>query len=92
MVEKHVDFSVTATDSLRYWLTVDESGIELVNGIGGCDLEESKEHVLVWSMTGNPGDALSIVGTQGLRTVVTVKDSKIPAGSSKGDGYRRFQV
>lgn len=89
---KYVEFRVTVADAMRYWLAVDERDMKLVNGVGGFDLEESEEHVLVWWMIGNPGDALSIVGTQGQRAVVAVKESKIPVGSNKGAGYRKFKV
>jgi hypothetical protein len=92
MAEKYVEFRTTADASLRYWLAVDERDVHLASGVGGLDLEESEEHILIWWMIGNPGDSLSIVGTQGKHAVVTVKGSKIPAGSSKGAGYRKFVV
>ncbi len=91
MAEKYVEFRVTSSDSLRYWLAVDEHDLNLANGVGGVNLEGSKEHVLIWWMVGNPGDALNIVGTQEQRPVVTVKESKIPVGSNKGAGYRKFK-
>jgi hypothetical protein len=92
MAKKYVEFRVTGDDSMRYWLAVDEHDVNLVNGVGGLDLEESNEHVLVWWMIGNPGDALKIVGMQGQRAVVTVKESKIPSNTNKGAGYRRFKL
>lgn len=91
MAKKYVEFLATGADTLRYWLAVDQHDVNL-NGVGGLDLEESEEHILVWWMIGNPGDALKIVGTQGQRVVVTVKESKIPAGTNRGSGYRRFKV
>jgi hypothetical protein len=92
MAKKYVEFTVVASECMGYWLAVDEYDVSLINGVGGIELEESKQHVLVWWMTGNPGDAIGIVGRQGQRTVVTVKESKIPAGSNKGAGYRKFEV
>jgi hypothetical protein len=92
MDKKNIKFKVTAGDSLRYWLAVDEVDLTLINGVGTIDLEESQEHVVVWWMVGNPGDSLSIEGTDGQRLVVNVKNSKVPSGSSKGAGYRRFTV
>lgn len=92
MANKHVEFHVTPADGLRYWIAVDERDVNLVNGGGGLDLDDVEEHVLVWWMVGNPGDSLAIVGLEGKRPVVTVKESKVPTGSYKGAGYRKFKV
>ncbi len=92
MAMQYVKFETTASDDLRYWLAVDDRDVNLLNGVGGLNLEESEEHVLIWWMIGNSGGSLSIVGTTGKREVVKVKESKIPVGSSKGSGYRKFEV
>lgn len=77
---------------MGYWLAVDEHDVVLTNGIGDINLDESAEHVLVWWMVGNPGDAISIEGTQAQKSVVSVKNSRIPNNTSKGAGYRRFKI
>jgi hypothetical protein len=92
MAKKSVKFKAAGSDGMAYWLAVDDHDIAMAGGVGQLALEESVEHVLVWWMVGNPGNTLSITGTEGQRTVVTVKESKIPAGSSKGAGYRKFKV
>ncbi len=91
MAKKYVEFKTTASESMRYWLAVDERDVKLQNGIGRLDLDDSEEHVLIWWMIGEPGDTLSIEGKAGEKSVVKVK-SKIPAGSSKGSGFRRFKI
>lgn len=90
MAKKYVEFNVKTTGSLLYWVAVDKHDVSLVNGVGGLDIGESESHILVWWMEGNPGDSISIVGMIGQRIVVNVKESKIPAGSNKGAGIRKF--
>lgn len=86
-----VKFKVTAPDSLKYWLAIDNDDLIVNNHEAVIDLTVGTECVLVWWTVGNPGDTLSVVGKAGEREVVNVKESKIPAGSSKGAGYRRFK-
>lgn len=85
-----VKFKVTAPDTLRYWLAVDEHDLALNQGEAVVDLEVGTQSVLVWWIIGNEGDAVSIVGKAGEREVVNVKESKVPAGATKGAGYRKF--
>lgn len=85
-----VKFKITAPDSLRYWLAVDEAELVLVNGESTLQLQVGVQHVLIWWMIGNPGDTLAIIGNAGEREVVNVKESKVPASSHKGAGYRKF--
>jgi hypothetical protein len=85
-----VKFKVTAPDNLRYWLAIDEQDLNVTQGEVIVDLEMGSQYVLIWWMIGNPGDALAIVGKAGDREVVNVKESKVPAGTSKGAGYRKF--
>lgn len=85
-----IKFSVTAPDTLRYWLAVDEQDIDMANGTGQVQLESGQQHILVWWMIGNSGDALSIVGKDGEREIVNIKESKVPASGTKGAGYRKF--
>lgn len=92
MAEKYVEFQVTGSGSINCWIAVDEHDVRLENGQGGMNLDDSQEHILMWWMAGNPGDSVSIVGKQQGKTVVNVKESKIPNGSNKGAGYRRFQI
>ena len=92
MATRPIAFQVTATDQMAYWIAVDEHDVTLVNGKGTVALEQGVEHVLVWWMIGNPGDALSITGADGTRQVVNIKESKIPPNTNKGAGYRRFKV
>ncbi len=86
-----VKFKVTAADSLKYWLAIDNDDLIVNNGEVTVDLIVGTECVLLWWMIGNPGDTLSIVGKAGEREVVNVKESKVPVGASKGAGYRRFK-
>lgn len=92
MATANIVFSVTASDGLKYWLAVDDQDLQVVNGRAAARLERGAEHVLVWWMIGDPGDSLSIEGKDGQRTVVTVKESRIPADTDKLAGYRRFMV
>lgn len=85
-----VKFKITAPDTLRYWLAVDEHDLTLNQGEAVVDLETGTPCVLIWWMIGNEGDAVSIVGKAGEREVVNVKESKVPAGTTKGAGYRKF--
>jgi hypothetical protein len=85
-----VKFKVTAPETLRYWLAIDEDDLTLNQGEAVVDLEVGTQYVLVWWMIGNAGDAVSIVGKAGEREVVNVKESKVPTGTTKGAGYRKF--
>ena len=91
MAEKDVKFETSGPESMRYWLAVDERDVKLTNGVGGLNLDDSDEHILIWWMIGEPGDTLSIEGKAGEKSVVKVK-SKIPDGASKGSGFRRFTI
>ena len=92
MATANILFTVTASDGLKYWLAVDEQDLRVVNGKASARLERGMEHVLIWWMIGDAGDSLSIEGKDGERSVVSVKESKIPPGTTKGAGYRRFEV
>jgi hypothetical protein len=85
-----VKLKVTAPDSMKYWLAVDENDLVVNQGEAKVDLEPGTPCVLIWWMVGNEGEAISIVGKAGDREVVNVKESKVPPGKTKGAGYRSF--
>ena len=92
MAEKVVSLKATGADGMAYWLAVDSKDVKMTNGKGEVTVDGSGNHILVWWMVGEPGDALSIEGKEGTRIVVGVKETKIPSGSSKGAGYKRFKA
>lgn len=91
-MNRRIEIRVSAADGLSYWLAIDDHDLTVVNGSSSIDLDDQAEHVLLWWMVGEPGNVLSIVGTDGARVVVAVKESKIPDGSNMGAGYRKFRI
>jgi len=75
----------------EYWIAVGQEDVRLVNGKGNIDLGAGK-HTLIWWFVGDQGEKVSITGTVGDRTVVEVKESKIPEGETEGAGARRFTI
>lgn len=89
MATKKVDFEVTPKDGTQaYWIAVDEDDVTLVNGRGSINVDDKIDHLLIWWFTGNAGGKLSIVGKVGQKTVVEVKESKIPKGKTRGAGKK----
>lgn len=87
-----VDFEVKPSAGIRaFWIAVGQQDITLVNGRGNINLQAGR-HTLVWWFVGNPGESISITGTQGQRKIVEVKESKIPAGETQGAGVKRFDL
>jgi hypothetical protein len=87
-----VKLKVTASETLRYWMAIDNDDVAITNGEAIVQLKDGEQYVLVWWMLGNSGDSIAVLGKAGEREVVNVKESKIPAGASKGAGYRKFKV
>ncbi|HEX4966549.1 MAG TPA: hypothetical protein VF173_37415 [Thermoanaerobaculia bacterium] len=87
-----VDFEVTPSSGIQaFWIAVGTDDVTLVNGKGSINLQSGK-HTLVWWFVGDEGDSISITGTQGGRTVVQVKQSKVPSGEHEGAGVKKFDV
>lgn len=63
-----------------------------MNGKGTKDLDDKEEHVLIWWFSGDPGGKLAIVGKVGTKTVVEVKESRIPKDRTEGAGFDRFRL
>jgi hypothetical protein len=88
-----VDFEVKPSSGVQaFWIAVGTNDVTLQNGKGSIDLQVGKKHTLVWWFLGDEGDSLSITGKQGQRTVVEVKQSKIPPGETEGAGTKKFEL
>ncbi len=86
-----VDFAVKpGTDVKAYWIAVGNHDVDLTNGKGSISLQAGREAVLIWWFEGNSGSKLGIIGKVGQRSVVEVKESKIPPGHLEGAGRKRF--
>lgn len=90
MAKVLVEFVLTAPNTLRYAVDVDGTGVTLVDNKGSLRLNSGEEAVMRWWMVGNPGDTLAAIASVGAREVLKIKGSKVPTGSTKGSGYRRF--
>lgn len=87
-----VNFEVKPSSGIQaFWIAVGTQDVKLVNGKGSIDLQVGKQ-ILLWWFVGNPGESISITGTQGTTTVVQVKESKIPSGEHEGAGIKRFTL
>jgi len=91
---KWLDINVSPSDGIQgYWIAVGRENVIMANHKGSISVENNRNHVLTWWMTGNPGASLSIAGKnrQGAE-VVEVKKTVIPAGEIEGAGTRRFTM
>jgi len=87
-----VDFEVKPSAGIQaFWIAVGTQDVRLVNGKGSIDLSAGR-HTLVWWFAGDEGKSISITGKEGAKTVVEVKESKIPPGEHQGAGSKRFDV
>jgi hypothetical protein len=85
-----ITFTVKST-AAGYWLAVDQTDLNLINGSGSINLSPGS-HSVTWWFVGNPGDSIGFVGMNGKRTVVQVKESKIPEGETVAGNFKRFDV
>jgi hypothetical protein len=87
-----VNISVTTKGLQAYWVAIGKKDVKLVNGKGSINLDPGP-HIAVWYLEGNAGGSLSISGTLDDGTeVLSVKESKIPAGSIKWADVQPFNV
>jgi hypothetical protein len=90
MADKRVDFEVD-TKAQAFWIAVDKHDVNVTNGKGSITLPtQTQPYMLVWWFQGNAGTSFSAKGMVGQKTVVEVKDSKIPTGQHSGAGTKRF--
>ena len=93
MASKSVSFQVVPSAGIKaYWIAVDKKDVPLKDGKGSITLQTEQEHVLIWWMEGNSGESLNIVGKQGDREIVNVKETKIPAKKQRGAGIAKFKL
>ena len=91
MAKVRVDFTVSPGQGVQaYWIAVGKDDVPLAHGKGAINLETGVPTVLVWWFQGNPGSKLAIVGKEDNRTVVEVKESKVPPGRTGVAGFRPF--
>ena len=99
MTKKKIEFNVTPGDGVQgFWIAVsrddvlDVTDVKIENLSASIQLETRKQYILYWWFVGNPGNSLKIVGIDGFKEIVTVKNSRIPSEEIEGGGRKRFEV
>ena len=99
MALREIEFEVIPGEGVQaYWIAVSKddvlemAGVDLENRFGSILLESGRGYILFWWFAGNPGNSLKIVGKEGSKEVVKVKNSLIPSEESEGGGRKRFSV
>jgi hypothetical protein len=88
-----VDFEVKPSSGIKgFWIAVGKDDVPLVNGKGSINLPAGEEQILIWWFVGDEGKSISITGTLGQKTVVEVKESKIPKGRVQSAGAKIFNL
>lgn len=89
---RKLNFKVKPAKGTRvYAIWVDGKGVELLNRKGSIKVNPGEKHILHYFLSGNPGGTLNVVGKDVReKTIVEVKEAKIPSGQTRHGDKRKF--